>query len=261
MPPLVSIITPCYNQGIYLDDAIASIPYSEVSYEIEHIIINDGSTDPFTIEKLNELEQQGHFIIHQSNQGLAAARNNAIRMAKGKYIIPLDGDNKLHLNYLTKAIDILEKDSCVDIVYGNAIFFGLKEKIARPGKFYITKILKGNYIDACAVYRKDIWNITKGYDTDMPGMGNEDWEFWIHAFFKGARFFYLNEHCFFYRVTNTSMRLSITKDNFQFNRDFILNKHRSYFLDFFLLNYHRINYLKLHVYKASINLLLNRLRF
>src|SRR6266540_5603640 len=123
---LVSLITPCYNHGIYIHEAIASIPYEKLTYEIEHIIVNDGSTDPFTLEKLNQLEENGYKVIHQENLGLAAARNNAIKVAKGKYILPLDSDNKLHENYLTKAVEILENDDSIDVVYGDCLFFGEK---------------------------------------------------------------------------------------------------------------------------------------
>src|SRR5258706_5799107 len=172
---LVSIITPCYNHGNYLDEAIASIPYSDIgSGEIEHIIINDGSTDKQTIDKLNELQRKGYNVINQNNLGLAAARNNGISGAKGKYIIPLDCDNKLHPNYFTRAIDILEKFESIDVVYGNAQFFGNENILYRPGQFNIVAMLKKNCIDACAVYRKSMWNKTGGYDEDMPAMGNED---------------------------------------------------------------------------------------
>ncbi len=121
---LISLITPCYNHGKYIDEAIASIPYNKLNCEIEHIIINDGSTDPFTLKKLNQLGENGYNVIHQENMGLATARNNGIKMAKGKYILPLDSDNKLNENYFTKAVKVLENNETIDVVYGDSIFFG-----------------------------------------------------------------------------------------------------------------------------------------
>ena len=52
MSVLVSVVTPCYNHGQYLDDAIQSIPYDKLDYEVEHIIVNDGSTDEYTNQKI-----------------------------------------------------------------------------------------------------------------------------------------------------------------------------------------------------------------
>lgn len=69
----VSIVIPCYNHGQYLDEALQSIHQAQAG-PVEILIVNDGSTDPATIEKLRSLEQQGYRVIHQPNQGLAAAR-------------------------------------------------------------------------------------------------------------------------------------------------------------------------------------------
>ena len=86
MSALVSVITPCYNHGRYLDDAVNSIPYNKLDYTVEHIIINDGSTDEFTVQKFNEINNPHIKIIHQQNTGLSAARNTGIAAASGKYI-------------------------------------------------------------------------------------------------------------------------------------------------------------------------------
>lgn len=258
MPPLVSIITPCYNHGLYLDEAIESIPFKEVDYEIEHIIINDGSTDPFTIEKLNELELRGHFIIHQNNLGLAAARNNAIKIAKGKYIIPLDSDNKLHINYLTKAIDILENNASIDVVYGNKMVFGNEEGL-RPSKaFKLHLMIKSNYIDACAAFRKSLWERVGGYDERMR-RGYEDWEFWINSYLNGAIFFYLNKICFYYRITDNSMRVIAKKQYNLKNKEYVIKKHAAYFVEYFIKIEPFVDYIKNNRLKASIKFFLGKI--
>ncbi len=71
MPNTLSIITPCYNHGQYLDDAIESIVAINTPYSYEHIIINDGSTDEFTLQKIpGNLKAKVIRIIHQQNMGL-----------------------------------------------------------------------------------------------------------------------------------------------------------------------------------------------
>lgn len=257
--PLISIITPCFNHGIYLDDAIESIKKISTNYTYEHIIANDGSTDDFTINKLKELQKKGYNVIHQPNMGLAAARNNAIDASKGKYILPLDSDNKLHANYLTTAINVLEKKPGIDIVYADAQFFEKENAIVKPGAFDIGRIALANYIDACAVIRKTVFNKIGGYDGCMPAMGNEDWEFWIRAFVNGASFYYLNEIGFYYRVTQSSMRLGITQNNFEANHKYILGKLGDKVIRAMLKGFNNWNYIQKNKVKAAIQLLTGRL--
>ncbi len=164
-------------------------------------------------------------VIHQANLGLAAARNNGISIAKGKYIMPLDCDDKINGDFLLKAINILENDSRIDIVYGDHQFFGEQMHYMWNSKFDIVKILNGNYVCATALYRKSLWDALGGYDSAMPFMGCEDWEFWVAGFFKGANFFYLNELCFFYRALTASMSHNTSNEQLQANQEYILKKH------------------------------------
>lgn len=256
---LISIITPCYNQGQYLDDAIESISEINTPYTYEHIIINDGSTDIFTINKINQLEKKGYKVINQKNMGLAHARNNAIAKAKGKYIIPLDADNKLSEAYLIDAIDVLERDQTITVVYADALFFGNENRYFKNEEFDIYKMLDINHIDACAVIRKEFLDKTNGYDTNMPGRGCEDWELWLSIFFKGGTFYYLNKLGFYYRVTDSSMRLTISPLKGAEDRKYMIHKNADALLSFFKQNYWKINYLKNKKLKGAINILLGRL--
>lgn len=230
MEKVVSIIIPCYNHGIYIRDAIASVEENagELTYEL--IIVDDGSTDNYTLHIIDELRAAGYQIIQQTNQGLAAARNNGIATARGKYIIPLDSDNKLHKNYLTLAIELLEQDPSIDIVYGRPMFFGTSDGVRDAGlkeigDFRLTRILDCNYIDACAVYRKTVWTQVGGYDGKMPAMGHEDWELWIHAFLCGSKFHYLDEIGFYYRIVENSMLVTNGEAKHKLNQEYIFKKH------------------------------------
>lgn len=115
-PPLISIVIPCFNHGKYIADALQSIANTQIQYSYEIIIVDDGSTDSLTINKLLELEQAGFHIIRQQNGGPAKARNTGIEQAIGKYILPLDADNKIHPNYINKGIPLLES-GFADIIY------------------------------------------------------------------------------------------------------------------------------------------------
>jgi glycosyltransferase involved in cell wall biosynthesis len=74
-----------------LRTAIASV-FSQSFQDFELIIVNDGSTDPATLQILAELDDCCQ-VIHQSNQGQGTARNHALNLAKGQYIAFLDSDD------------------------------------------------------------------------------------------------------------------------------------------------------------------------
>ena len=242
MVNLVSIIIPCYNQGHYIEEALDSIDKSSLKYPIEIIIVNDGSTNEQTIKKLAELAKNEHILlINQKNMGLAIARNVGITHAKGNYILPLDADNKITSEYINKAVAKL-LEGCCDIVYGEPIFFGedIKRRKYKSQNFNIYDLLERNYIDACAIFTKDVWIKNKGYDNYMPIKGYEDWEFWINAYSNGFSFFFLKQPLFYYRITENSMVDSYSKEKFMQVHHYLIQKHTLLFLQFFI----KLSYIK-----------------
>ncbi len=170
------------------------------------IIVNDGSTDRDTLTTLQDLERQGYFIHHQTNQGLANARNQGISLAQTPYILPLDCDNKIRPNYLTKSITILDEQPEIAVVYSDVHYFGEQDLVWALPDFNLIHLLVRNYIDACAVFRKTIWQAVGGYDEKIPDrLGYEDWDFWLGVAEQGGQFYHLAEVAFDYRIRSDSM--------------------------------------------------------
>lgn len=95
--PLVSIITPCFNNHSTIIETIESV--KKQSYlHIEHIIIDDGSSIPI----IETIKDHLTFVnlIQQENMGVAAARNNAVKYAKGNILVFLDADGFVAQTYL-----------------------------------------------------------------------------------------------------------------------------------------------------------------
>lgn len=98
----LSIIIPCYNVADYLLGTIDSLRNLKDAEDCEFIFINDGSTDnTFKIIKDYAKTDNRVLVINQKNAGVSAARNAAIRIANGKYILPLDGDDRLTLQAIS----------------------------------------------------------------------------------------------------------------------------------------------------------------
>jgi len=200
----VSVVIPCFNHGEFLGDAVASVTAIKRD-DIELIVVDDGSTDERTRTEMDRLIAQGIKVIRQENLGLAAARNAGILASEGEYILPLDADNRLRPGYIEHGIRILKANPEVGVVYGDAEYFGTRTGRWRVGPFRPSLLLQSNYIDACAVYRRSVWEQNRGYDDTMPAQGLEDWDFWLGALEHGWQFAYVPEILFDYRVANESM--------------------------------------------------------
>lgn len=205
--PLVSIIITCYNLGVYIEEALDSIKKYSNRDKYEVILVNDGSTDLETNIILERVVLNDETIqyINQPNLGLAKARNNGIKQAKGKYIIPLDADNKLRPEFIEQVITIFNNNEDIDIIHGNAQNFGNRTTIWQSKAFYFPEMLLNNYIDACAGFRKKTWENLGGYDENMPIMGFEDWDLWLRMANAGCKCEYVDEIFFDYRVRDNSM--------------------------------------------------------
>ena len=196
----VSIVIPCYNQGAMLREALASVERVRNENLLEVIIVDDGSSDPDTIRILKEVAEGGYTLVSQPNCRVSAARNAGIRLAKGEFILPLDSDNRLRDVYLKEGVSLLKENPRIGVIYSDAEFFGEKTGWWRVQEFDLLSLLRMNFIDVCALYRKALWEKVGGYDEEMPWMGVEDWDFWLRVTAHGGAFFHLPKIGFDYRV-------------------------------------------------------------
>ncbi|CAN5424079.1 glycosyltransferase family A protein [soil metagenome] len=210
MSKKVTVVIPCYNQGIFLMDALKSLQTCDNNL-FDLIIVNDGSIEKETKVILKRLSDEGFNVFNQENKGLGEARNTGIRLSRTDYVLPLDADNKILPIYLTKAIHILNTQPEIAVVYGNAKLFGEETGALTPGPFNLQQLMICNYIDACAVIRKSAIEAVGLYD-NMKIMGYEDWDLWLRFAFGGYQFYYLDETLFEYRVRENSMLRSLNQN-------------------------------------------------
>ncbi|NEN84312.1 glycosyltransferase family 2 protein [Paenibacillus elgii] len=223
MEPLVGIVIPCYNYGLYIEEAVDSVLKSTYK-NIEIIIVDDGSTDSYTIDILSKMEAKPLTkIVRRVNGGLSAARNTGIHFTQAKYILTLDADDKIENTFIEKAVWILEQNSDVAYVYSLVQLFGEENKVWRTFKAPLSYLKFRNVVPATIVMRKDCWEVVNGYDESMRD-GYEDWEFILRL--AKSRFFgfHINETLFYYRKHKGSMLENSRKQNKQLRR-LIREKH------------------------------------
>jgi len=206
--PLVSIIIPCYNQGQYLAESIGSVLASDFD-ALEIIVVDDGSTDPATINLLEQLNYPKTKLIRQENRGLAGARNRGIAEAQGVYILPLDADDRIGPSYLSQAVAALEADPNLGIVYCRAEKFGAEQGPWKLAPFSRWRMGLGNIIFCSAVYRRADWDAVGGYDETLR-RGWEDWDFWLALLELGRGGQCLPQVGFYYRKNAGSMAAGMT---------------------------------------------------
>lgn len=113
----VSIVLPVYNNEDYLQECLKSL-MEQTLKEIEILCINDGSTDSsFEILEKNAAIDDRIKIIRKNNEGVAAARNDGIKHAEGEYILFVDSDDFLDIDYC-KVLYLSAKKYDADLVLG-----------------------------------------------------------------------------------------------------------------------------------------------
>lgn len=120
MEPKISIIIPAYNIESYIGKCLDSILNQDIDKsQIEIIVVDDGSTDK-TPEITDSYASDYDYIkvIHKSNGGVSAARNDGIAAACGEYIFFFDGDDFQEKETCRELVDIADKNMADAVIYG-----------------------------------------------------------------------------------------------------------------------------------------------
>ncbi|MBB1517120.1 glycosyltransferase family 2 protein [Tessaracoccus sp. MC1679] len=211
---LVSIIVPCFNYGATLDETMRSALEQDHS-EIEVILVDDGSTDALTLDRVAFWQEQAAHdhrikVIQQENRGLSAARNAGIASSLGDYFLPLDSDDLIDPRYCRLAAEVLDNNQDIGIVYCRAELFGDQSGEWPLPEFSMDAILVENCIFATSLFRRADWARAGGYDQAMHA-GLEDHDFNLKVLSLGRRVHRIDEVLFFYRRHSGSMARALSE--------------------------------------------------
>lgn len=224
----VSIIIPCFNQGKFIKDAIESC-IKQTYKNIELIIINDASNDSSEeIIKQYEKEYQNiKYIKNKENKGVVFSRNIGITNGGGDFILPLDADDTIEPTYIEKAVDILENNNQIGIVYCKAKYFGTKTGEWILPEFSETNIYHNNMIFVSALFRKADFIKAGMYKQNMED-SYEDWDLWLTFIEMGLKAYRINEFLFNYRQHNLPCR---TKQANEKSYEKLIKNHPKFYID------------------------------
>ncbi len=194
--PLVSVVIPIYNYGIMLNKTIGSVLASTYK-NLEIIIVDDGSTDEYVLNKLKQLEKHPNIkIIRQSNSGPSSARNTGIKNSSGKFILPLDADDMIKPDYIRSCVSILNNNENISPVYCDTIHIGELQGIEKRPEWSMDELKKRPFIVNCSMFSKKAFDDVEGYDENLIGW--EDYDSWIRMGLKGYIGKYIPKPMFIY---------------------------------------------------------------
>lgn len=258
---LISIIVPCYNQAQYLDECLQSV-LDQTYQDWECIIVDDGSPDHTEEIAKNWTQKHTRFIyFKKENGGVSSARNFAIEKAKGEWILPLDGDDKIAENYLLLASKEFSKNP--NIIYCQANYFGEKSGLMTLEPFNPENLILENQIFCTSFFKKESWKELNGYDEKMQN-GYEDWEFWIRFcdHYQNISVIKLDYTGFQYRIKENSRNTEAMSKSDENVRNYIIKKHAELYFNSFPVFYkHYSNSKRLQKENFELQKIVNSKRY
>ncbi|MGH7045560.1 MAG: glycosyltransferase [Stellaceae bacterium] len=192
-PPLVSILVPAYNAAPYLAETLESaLDQTFRSFEI--IVVDDGSTDT-TRAVAEAYRSRGVVVLGQSHSGAAAARNRALRIARGRLIALLDSDDLWEPDCLATLVGFLDSNPEVSIAFCDSRFFGESKFAGRsyqevypPSPPITFAKVAGHVSHICldAILRREVFDRIGMFDEQLRAV--EDFDLWLRALHAGCRF-------------------------------------------------------------------------
>lgn len=223
----VGVVLTCFDLGAWLCETLTSIARQSLK-ELDLIIVDDGSADPYTVAYLDFLADHGYPVLRQQNAGLAAARNEGIRALEAEYLCCFDADDRMHPEWLSRAAGVLDGDPGLGYVSCYYATFDNESAVYRYAHPSLPEMLVENQTVGVSVFRRAAWDKVSGYCPAFQGM--EDWDFWIGILESGYRATLIPEVLFDYRRRPGSMYSSVRQPStYTANMDLLIRRHRRAF--------------------------------
>ena len=225
---ILSVIIPVYNVEKYLKECLDSIVLENNIPGLEVICINDGSRDgSLEILKAYADKHQNITVLSQDNAGLSAARNSAMKYAKGKYVHFLDSDDAMTPGCYQKLLDLLEKQG-LDVLFFNARSFYEEEvlkkeypyyhnaytrnqtegEVTSGMEYYCKRLLNNNLVVQACMYISRRSFLEENHLVFPNGIIHEDNLFTIKLLALASRVMHVNNEFYHRRVRRGSLTIN-----------------------------------------------------
>jgi len=206
--PKISVITPSYNQGAFIERTIKSV-ISQSYDNVEYIIIDGGSTDN-TLDIIKKYSSQINFWVSEKDNGQYDAIKKGFSLAKGEILCWLNSDDIFLQDSLKNVSLSFQKNKNVDVVYGNLYYIDKNDEVIRDMRN--TPIIKIGYLYKAGFglsqpevfWKRDLYEKVGGINEN--GQFAMDYDLFFRFIKYGANFMFISEHLSalrFYEQTKT----------------------------------------------------------
>ncbi len=243
--PLISIITPVYNGSEFLDELILSVQQQDYPH-IEHIIIDDGSTDEGATVAI--LKRYPHLRWwSRENKGQYATLNEGLAAAKGSIVGIISADDKYVVpSTLSAVVEFWQSHPECGCIYGRTLRMDSKgallplDPTLRQEPFPPWFLRYSLLIQHCSLFVAKTLVTDKGIRFDPALRYVGDWD-WIIRLSEVSRFGYLNQPLSLYREHSVQVTQQVGQKKMSLERRKILKRHKANYLFYLFLVYrHRL---------------------
>lgn len=198
----ISVIICIFNEKESILTALKSLKHNEIYPKTEIILVDDCSTDSFTLRLLNRLEKFTRIKIIRSkvNLGLSNSRNLGFKNSSTEIILPLDADDEFPANTLDLVYKTFKENANIDFIVGdyylndverNEINIVQCNDIVSNGLIDANKLSNNWKLLGTSPCKKSTWEKVGGYNLEFS-YSIQDVEFWIRVVSNGSKGKYLN---------------------------------------------------------------------
>jgi glycosyltransferase involved in cell wall biosynthesis len=203
--PAVSVVIPAYNSAHYISQALDSVK-AQTFTDYEVILVNDGSDDREELERIVQSHPLPVVYVSQENKGVSAARNAAIKIARGEFYAQLDADDQWTPDYLSVQLGILEANPDVVLVYPNATIIGDCSRVGlefmnispSDGEVNFESLMRQQcVVMTCVTARMSAIRAAGMFDEELRSC--EDFDLWLRIVKNVGRIVYHRQPLVLYR--------------------------------------------------------------
>lgn len=237
--PLVTIVTPSFNQSKFIEETIISV-LNQSYRNIQYIIIDGCSTDT-TLEIVNKFKDKIDIIISENDKGQADAINKGFKLAKGELVGWLNSDDILYPDCIAEIVNLYNKNNKAAIYYNSyndliddeGKLIKTYQRII-PNKKHLLKInydvvQPGSFYNRLLLERIDYLDINNFYCMDL--------DLWLNLLDLGAIEYTSDRSHAAFRIHSGS-KTDTGKEKFLKNIHKVLKKHGAKF--YYVTIWHRI---------------------